>query len=88
MNIGDGIGLITVIIEMIYLLGDKVLDGLPKFLLVAISPKIEDVGSRIVGFFEDGESFDLVEVLLEDVLHAFIKERIIGCYELSNRDTI
>jgi hypothetical protein len=88
VDISDGIGLITVIIEMVYLLGDEVFDSLSELFLVAISPKIEDVRSRVVGFLEDGESFHLVEVLVEDVLHAFIKDSVVRCYELSNGDTI
>jgi hypothetical protein len=88
VDISDGIGLVTVIIEMVYLLGDEVLDSLSELFLVAIGPKIEDVRSRVVGFLEDGEGFHLVEVLVEDVLHAFIKESVVRCYELSNRETI
>jgi len=82
VDISDSVGLIAVIIEMVDFLSDIILKCISELIFIAISPKVEDVGSQIIKLFEYSESLHFLKVLVLDILDALVKESVVGYDEL------
>ena len=78
VDIGDGVGAVVVIVEMVEFFDDELLDVVPEFGLVAFGVEVEDVRVGLIGVLKDAQIFYAGVVLAGYYGDLFVEGRVVA----------